>query len=130
MRHLAKAITLIILFKRYPVRARTGAPTIPTGFPWFSLNPSEKCWVSTFKATSVSFHIISNSLFFIIIGGRYIVKLLAVLKDRDSSVSIATGYGFDFQEGQEIFSSPQHPDQLCSQPNLLSNGCREHFQWR
>jgi hypothetical protein len=49
----------------------------------------------------------------------------------DSSVGIVMGYGLDDQVlipgGDKTVSSPQHPDQLCSPPNLLSNGYQGLF---
>jgi hypothetical protein len=35
--------------------------------------------------------------------------------------------GFNFKQGQEIFSTPQGSDQLWVPPYLLSNGCRRLF---
>jgi hypothetical protein len=50
---------------------------------------------------------------------------------RNSTVSIAIGYGLDdrgvgvqFPVGSRIFSSPRRPDRLWGPPSLLSNGYR------
>jgi hypothetical protein len=55
---------------------------------------------------------------------------------RNSSVSIATGYGLDDRGvgfrvpvGSRIFSSTRRPDRFWGPPNLLSNWYRGFFSW-
>jgi hypothetical protein len=57
-----------------------------------------------------------------------------VVESRDSTVSIATGYGLDDQQvgvrvpvGARIFISPWPPDRLWGLPSLLYRGYRELF---
>jgi hypothetical protein len=57
-----------------------------------------------------------------------------IIRSRDSSVGIATGYGLDDRgvgvpvpEGLRMFSSPRRPDRLWGPPNHLSNGYRGLF---
>jgi hypothetical protein len=58
---------------------------------------------------------------------------IRVLRSRDSSVSIVTGYGLDGKGSilgrGKSFSSPQHPDQLCSSPSFLYKGYLGRFPW-
>jgi hypothetical protein len=56
------------------------------------------------------------------------------VQSRDSSVSIALGYGLDdrgWNSGGdcEFFSSTPRPDRLGDQPSLLSSGHWELFPW-
>jgi hypothetical protein len=57
-----------------------------------------------------------------------------VVRSRDSSVGIATGYWLDDRGvgvrvllGSRIFTSPRRLDRLWGSPNLLSNGYRRLF---
>jgi hypothetical protein len=59
---------------------------------------------------------------------------LCSVRNRDSAIGIATGYGMDDRGvgvrvpvGSRIFSSPRRPDRLWGPPNLLSNGYRHSF---
>jgi hypothetical protein len=64
----------------------------------------------------------------------YIIIIIIIITDRDSAVSVATGYVLDDRgvgvrvpvEGR-FFSPPQRPDRLRGPPSLLSNGYRGIF---
>jgi hypothetical protein len=59
-----------------------------------------------------------------------------IIRSRDSSVSVSTGYGLDdwgvrvrVPVGSRIFSSPNRPDRLWGPPNLLFSEYRRLWSW-